>query len=919
MKRRWFILYVFLIGLALLILWTSGATQPASAQRRQPTPIPGKSPTRLPDSVRPTLPTPTPKKLPGARVPKATGGPDDFGYTWDDAVAFSWIDATTGTDSGLVGDDASAGPFAIGFDFKFYENTYSQVYLNSNGLLTFGGGAAQFSNAAIPRLAAPNNFIAPFWEDLAVGSPYNNGKVYYASGGTAPNRYLVAEWHEVTRVAPRDGSAQTFEIVLYENGDIVTQYLSVTGNLQSATVGIEDDLGIAGLQYLYNTTGLANNKAVRFTRPAAAARVKAWSLSQGLFTRANELLAYQISIRNTGDLGADTFDFTHVSPWTLSLYAADGVTPLTDTNGNGFVDTDSVAQGSTVTITAKVQTPATVNVGDANIAALTVISWLDAAVSQIANLRASVPAPFAQVYRNGDDNAMSFYFVQPTAQTLKKVTADNYNGSDPAVARMPNGGFVYTWQKERCLVGNPCTRWVNEIEYALLDRAGSLAGAVTKLTDHSGATMHTRDYNPTVAVAPNGNIGVLWYRQLMNVSGQLNYNIYFAILDAVGNIVLAPTDVTNNTTWGTSSDLNVPILWVPRIAATGDNRFVLAWQRYHRQSDSEAYNIWYSVRDTSGTIVKDVTQFTSDGASFFHSANAVSGNRAILTWLRSWNIYYAVLDSAGGTVKTETNLTNNGQGRWSSDAAALSDGKTAVAWIDYDGTFAAKDQLAFAILDASYNRAAGPTSVYNSTALTGNSNVSVAADAASRAILTWMDADSNDYRNLYYALVNSRGTALASPMIFRSSQTFPPYMQTSTVGYGNTSNTDADLWVQVPASVSAPPGGVGAIAAQYGNKSAVTATSVVLTATLGSGLTYANANPSPNLQVGNTVTWNLPDLTPSGSGQVTLWVSVPNAAYGTRYTVDWVVTCAVEDNPSDDTATGDVVIAAQIHLPLIIR
>jgi hypothetical protein len=182
-----------------------------------------------------------------------------------------------------------------------------------------------------------------------------------------------------------------------------------------------------------------------------------------------------------------------------------------------------------------------------------------------------------------------------------------------------------------------------------------------------------------------------------------------------------------------------------------------------------------------------------------------------------------------------------------------------------------------------------------------------------------MDADSNDYRNLYYALVNSSGTALASPMIFRSSQTFPPYMQTSTVGYGNTSNTDADLWVQVPASVSAPPGGVGAIAAQYGNKSAVTATSIVLTATLGSGLTFASANPLPSSQVGNKVTWNLPDLLPSGSGQVTLSVNVPNAAFGTRYTVDWVVTCAAEDNPSDNTATGDVVIAAQTYLPLIVN
>jgi len=34
-------------------------------------------------------------------APEVSGGPDDYGYTWDDSGAFSWIDATGGTHTGL--------------------------------------------------------------------------------------------------------------------------------------------------------------------------------------------------------------------------------------------------------------------------------------------------------------------------------------------------------------------------------------------------------------------------------------------------------------------------------------------------------------------------------------------------------------------------------------------------------------------------------------------------------------------------------------------------------------------------------------------------------------------------------------------------------------------------------------------------
>jgi hypothetical protein len=474
--------------------------------------------------------------------PGDTGGPDDFGYTWDDSVAFNWVDATGGTNSGLAGDDQWSGPVNIGFDFKFYENTYSQLYFNTNGYVTFGAGSSVWSNQSIPSLGSPNNFIAPFWDDLCVNyGGYNMGSVYYSQGGTAPNRYFVVEWYAVSQLGETD--LLTFETILYENGDILMQYHSMAGDLSWAVVGIEDSIGVDGLEY-GNT--VSSNLAIRFTRPGPLARVKVWPLYQGRFASAGEIVAFQVPIYNTGELGSDTYDISVSSPWIVNFYAADGTTSLTDTDGDSTVDTGAVAQGSNTTIVAKVETPSVVNVGDDNTAAITFRSSLDTAKSRTVELQTAVPAPFAQVYRDSADGAMSLDLVQPDGQTRVKTTSDGYWGYGVAVAEMP-ASFAYVWYRDRS-VGS---LWVNELEYTLRDSSGNAIRGVSKLTDHSGATMNTYDYRPAVAAAPNGNIGVVWYRYLYNPSNYYwNYNVYYAILDSSGNIVVPPTNLTNNTVWG---------------------------------------------------------------------------------------------------------------------------------------------------------------------------------------------------------------------------------------------------------------------------------------------------------------------------------------------------------------------------------
>jgi hypothetical protein len=232
------------------------------------------------------------------------------------------------------------------------------------------------------------------------------------------------------------------------------------------------------------------------------------------------------------------------------------------------------------------------------------------------------------------------------------------------------------------------------------------------------------------------------------------------------------------------------------------------------------------------------------------------------------------------------------------------------------------------VLDTSYNRIAGPTTLNNPSATTGDGYVSVTADAAGHAILTWMDYDWSYRRNLYYALVDGNGNVLTPPMIFRTSQATSPYIFTSYEGYGNTSYSwTPPSGVDGVAAFSAslfggPPGGNAAVGVRYANRGATIATGVVLTATLDSNLTYVSdtSGVMPTMS-GNDVVWNLPDLGFLESGDFTLYVQVPSGAdYGTRYPITLTLTSACsEANPSDNTASAQVMAARQVFLPLVLR
>ncbi len=107
------------------------------------------------------------------------------------------------------------------------------------------------------------------------------------------------------------------------------------------------------------------------------------------------------------------------------------------------------------------------------------------------------------------------------------------------------------------------------------------------------------------------------------------------------------TNLTNNTQWGDWDTPNVPWFYGPTVAATTDNRFVMAWERQLYDGSDWLETIWYTVRDSSGGQVKPLTQFSSDTCSYDPNLMPLANGSVFLTQSACGRISIGRLDSAG--------------------------------------------------------------------------------------------------------------------------------------------------------------------------------------------------------------------------------------------------------------------------------
>jgi N-acetylneuraminic acid mutarotase len=302
-----------------------------------------------------------------------TAGPDSFGYTAaDDAetgVTYSWVDMSGGTDiTSTLDDDDQSAAIPLGFDFTFYGETYTSVYVLTNGALVFEPLlSTEYSpfhgtQCPLPSEDEVDGMIAFYQRDFdpTNGACGTDCWIRHDSGGTAPNRWWGVTFNEVVIFrdtgSTEDPDPLTVQVILNEDNSIKVQVHN-TGldEGEDTMIGVEAKDGVAGLSFPgCMTTGYTyDEQAVEFYAPTSGTPVVplqrvGWALPGNTVT--HDFRAY-------------------------NLESTDAVFDVTATGGSWTTTPSSssvtVTTGSFVDFTVDVDIPTTAAGGEADVSTIT--------------------------------------------------------------------------------------------------------------------------------------------------------------------------------------------------------------------------------------------------------------------------------------------------------------------------------------------------------------------------------------------------------------------------------------------------------------------------------------------------------------------------------------------------------------------
>lgn len=159
-------------------------------------------------------------------------------------------------------DDAVNGPVNLGFTFNYFGTDYTQGYVSTNGILSFGTNSAAYSNSSTGLTSS----IHAFWDDLILQTGTSN--VYTATVGEVGSRKFITQWTNMyffnTTI-----TMGTFQAIVYEgSNDIRIQYRDLLGgarsNGNSATIGIKNN-GSTFLMYSNNTEAITEGQSILYS------------------------------------------------------------------------------------------------------------------------------------------------------------------------------------------------------------------------------------------------------------------------------------------------------------------------------------------------------------------------------------------------------------------------------------------------------------------------------------------------------------------------------------------------------------------------------------------------------------------------------------------------------------------------------
>ena len=223
----------------------------------------------------------------------------DYGYKaydhtdidFDEAPVYDWIEINqVGINLNLT-DDSVINDVPLGFDFKYFGQSYNSLTVASNGWASFEPcQLAHFWNFSIPNPMGPSGMLAPFMDDLDDDDGNEPFNIYSYNDG---NGQFILQWDDVSNGEDDqncpDCIKETFQMILRDpavyqtstgDGEIIFQYKEIHDidqNGNYSTIGIESPDQDDGVQYLFssdlqegsywmaNSEGFYENIAIKFT------------------------------------------------------------------------------------------------------------------------------------------------------------------------------------------------------------------------------------------------------------------------------------------------------------------------------------------------------------------------------------------------------------------------------------------------------------------------------------------------------------------------------------------------------------------------------------------------------------------------------------------------------------------------------
>ncbi len=176
----------------------------------------------------------------------------DARYFWINIGPNQELDAT-------ITNDDTVYVVTLPFTFNFYSVNFTQVYVSSNGLLSFHPITDSFKNSDNFTVNQnPDSIIAAYWDNVTYTA--TNARIDTLTTGEAPYRKFIIQYTNINSTTfPAPANPMTMQVILHETTNLIKkQYLTAGAlNGNDAAVGVRFPAGGATdevQRYAYNAT-----------------------------------------------------------------------------------------------------------------------------------------------------------------------------------------------------------------------------------------------------------------------------------------------------------------------------------------------------------------------------------------------------------------------------------------------------------------------------------------------------------------------------------------------------------------------------------------------------------------------------------------------------------------------------------------